>query len=50
METGSHRNRFGKAVETGFTETGFSETGFMTATVTNWFGFRFPLRFEVIVN
>ena len=49
-ETGFISSETGFTVprQTGFDETGFSETGFVTATVEAGFGYRFPVRFEVI--
>ena len=44
-ETGSTMPR-----QTGFDDTGFSETGFVTAILETGFGYRFPVRFEVIVS
>ena len=50
-ETGFSSGETGFTVprQTGFDETGFSETGFVTAIVETGFGYRFPVRFEVIV-
>ena len=50
-ETGFSSGETGFTVprQTGFDETGFSETGFVVLSSKTGFGYRFSVRFEVIV-